>query len=83
MAEIDKINERAWTGVTNTFQEHSEGVQTARGTVQEAYDLAQGSGDAERNSKMLAAIESEAAQRQNRQQGVHIVPTVPTVPVTP
>ena len=79
MAEIDNINGRAWTGVTNTFQEHSEEVQTARGTVQAAYDAAQGNGATARNSALLAAIESEAAQRQNRQSGVHIEPTVPDV----
>ena len=78
--KIHEINGRAWTGVTQTFQEHSEELQTARGLVQEAYDEAQGNGDAERNSALLAQIESEAAQRQNRQSGVHIEPTVPTTP---
>lgn len=78
--EIKAWNNRAWTGVTQTFQAHSEEVQDARGTVQEAYDAAQGNGATARDSALLAAIESEAAQRQNRQQGVHIVPEVPTTP---
>ena len=78
MSEINDLNDRKWTSATEEFQEHSEAVQTARGTVQAAYDAAQGNGSAPRNSALLAAIESEAAQRQNRQQGVHIVPTVPT-----
>lgn len=76
--KIYEINERAWTGVTQTFQEHSEELQTARGTVQEAYDAAQGNGAKARDSALLAEIESEAAQRQNRQSGVHIKPSVPT-----
>ena len=77
--EIFANNKRAWTGVTQVQQAASEAVQTARGAVQEEYDEAQGNGTATRNSALLAAIESEAAQRQNRQSGVHVSPTVPTV----
>ena len=79
MSEIEELNGRKWTSATETFQVHSEAVQNARGEVQAAYDAAQGNGTAPRNSALLAAIESEASQRQNRQQGVHIVPTAPTV----
>ena len=78
MSQIKTRNDRKWTSATEEFQKHSEAVQTARGTVQAAYDAAQGNGTAPRDSALLAAIESEASQRQNRQQGVHIVPTVPT-----
>ena len=79
MSQIQEENGRKWTGVTETFQLHSEAVQAARKPVQVAYDGAQGNNGATRNSALLAAIESEAAQRQNRQSGVHVEPTVPTV----
>ena len=79
MSKIKTLNDRKWTSATEEFQEHSEAVQDARKPVQVAYDAAQGNGAAARNGALLAAIEAEAAQRQNRQQGVHIVPTVPTV----
>lgn len=79
MSEINNLNGRKWTSATEEFQEHSEAVQTARGTVQAAYEAAKGHNGGAPNPALVAAIESEASQRQNRQQGAHIVPTVPTV----
>lgn len=77
MSEIETNNGRAWTGVTEIYQAHSETVQNARGTVQAAYDAAQGNGGTARDSAKLATIESEAAQRQNYQSGVHVTPVAP------
>lgn len=79
MSQIQDLNGRKWTSATEVFQEHSEEVQTARRTVQNAYEAAKGHNGGTPNPALVAAIESEASQRQNRQQGVHIVPTVPTV----
>ena len=75
-AEIGELNDWKWTGVTDVHQAHSETLQTARGTVQDAYDAAQGNGTTPRDGARLAAIELEAAKRQNHQPGVHDVPSV-------
>lgn len=75
--EIFDLNARKWTSATQVAQLASEALQTARGTVQVAYDAAQGNGAVARDSADLAAIEAAAAARANEQQGGLTSPTVP------
>lgn len=66
MADSTKIyalNERDWTGVTQTHQSVSEALQTVRAAQQVAYDKAQGNYGAARDSAQLANIEHEVGVR--------------------
>ena len=80
---ITKLQDFSQTSVTTVFQTHSDALQVARRTQQEAYDKAQGGhfDDAtgmvvagNRDGAALAAIEADVAPRANRQYGVHTLP---------
>lgn len=81
---ITALEDFSQTSVTTVFQTHSDELQVARRTQQEAYDAAQGAHfddatgtvvDGTRDGAALAAIEADVAPRANRQYGLHTAPT--------
>lgn len=80
---ITALEDFSQTSVTTVFQTHSDALQVARRTQQQAYDAAQGGHfndatgmveDGTRDGAKLAQIEADVAPRANHQYGVHTTP---------